>query len=172
MGNESDNQPQDRYLKGHEILFTRDDNGRVTNIGRVGFLVKKTNDEDPIKLLKRAVTAWVNENDSGWECWKQSGQDLNVGDLACYYTGPDMFVRWGIFRLHVDVFGSDNVTYYDRHLVDEDDLWPVFDVLDGLGSVTGEVRTNSDDPLSVYAVKQLVPVTKLLDAGFTVRRRE
>lgn len=112
----------------HEILFTREERGRITALGRVAFSTVRDRDDameglrESFDILSAAVTSWVDTEPSGWECWEQSIEDLNVGDLALYYQGEDMLKPWGILRLKVDTFTLDSVTHYDRHLVDEDKL--------------------------------------------------
>jgi alpha-L-arabinofuranosidase len=44
-----------------------------------------------IRKLVEAVTLWVRTTDEGWACWKQSKEDLNIGDLSLYY---DEFQTW------------------------------------------------------------------------------
>ena len=86
--------------------------------------------DTPAKLmeaLKAGVTQWVKTSGAGKELWKQSSEDLNIGDLvterdedkSLYRALHDQgILRWKeTFSLTVD-----NEIPYDTHLVEGDEL--------------------------------------------------
>jgi len=107
------------------ILFTRDEGDGNTTIALVSILTRRVMNytESKIGAVKEAVGRWVKNTKAGAECWKQSSEDLNIGDLAMY---NEEFRTW-LKREHqndlvladmsfITVSNSVDTMYYDRHL--------------------------------------------------------
>jgi hypothetical protein len=80
--------------------------------------------QDFFKVLKRAVTRWVQETPEGHEAWEDSCDDLNIGDLSAYESDRALqhcLQQAGIARLSIEVYCDTEPVYgatYDDVLVE------------------------------------------------------
>jgi hypothetical protein len=82
-------------------------------------------EHDPMAMLKKAVTRWVNETKEGKELWDESFQDLNIGDLITHGFDnlENIMAEEGINAVNVLCTGSDSHhRNYDEVLVNEKSL--------------------------------------------------
>ncbi len=71
--------------------------------------------------LCAAVTAWVDTTPEGRECFADTEEDMNVGDLAMNGIPPGVFIylaEYGIHHLTIKIFGGEETCRYnyDSHL--------------------------------------------------------
>ena len=111
-----------------KLLFTRDEGDAQTTFAVVSILTRKpvSTVEEKVAAIKEAVRRWVKRTKDGDECWDQSCEDLNVGDLSLYDTS---FRKWlkrprqadlNLADISFDVVESSvSTTYYDRQLATE-----------------------------------------------------
>jgi hypothetical protein len=109
------------------ICFIRVDRTGVDALRVVEFATVAENKEDVLKRLERALTKWIMETKDGKAAWRESSEDLNIGDLVSYFDVQGNPVaslkpylkRERIFKVK-DVFVLTNAAQesYDRVLVD------------------------------------------------------
>lgn len=110
------------------LLFTRDEGDCQTTVAVVSILTRKpvSTVEEKVAAVKEAVTRWVKKTKDGDECWDESCEDLNIGDLSMYDRS---FRKWlkrprqadlTLADISFDVVeGCVSTTYYDRQLATE-----------------------------------------------------
>lgn len=88
---------------------------------------------DPIEALKKGVSDWISDNDDGYQCWKDSARDLNIGDLLAFSddagtldsTLLPYLKRYGITRVHAQSIEiSCDQLPYDTLLIDDPENFP------------------------------------------------
>ena len=67
------------------ICFVRMDRTGIDAMRVVEFTTVAENKEDVLKRLERALTRWIEETEEGKEAWRESSEDLNIGDLISYF---------------------------------------------------------------------------------------
>lgn len=107
----------------HQMALTRVEKMQVTAAYVEFYTEEPTDDKKTFQVLSDAVTQWVKKTTRGAEAWEASCEDMNIGDLACHYTGPDMLKPWGIIDLKVEIFAAEEHAHFDSHLVDLDVLY-------------------------------------------------
>ena len=65
----------------HEFLLTRIEKCQLDAGAIVTIESELENSDDVWREFKSAVTQWVETTDAGSECWDESCENLNVGDL-------------------------------------------------------------------------------------------
>jgi hypothetical protein len=115
------------------IPFIREESGRgVTTIAivRLGS-IRKVSSLTAIKNLRDAVTEWVMYTTEGKRCWKESNNDLNIGDLALYEMQFKAWVQMQKKPLDIQLKdfeilylgeASEGSMEYDRHLANKDQI--------------------------------------------------
>lgn len=68
-----------------QICFFRADGTSIDALRVVAFTTHAETKEDVLKRLERAVTKWIQKTEEGKAAWRESSEDLNIGDLATYF---------------------------------------------------------------------------------------
>ncbi len=107
------------------VCFVRMDRTGIDAMRVVEFTAVAETKEDVLKRLERAVTGWITETAEGKAAWRESSEDLNIGDLISCFDAEGNPVaslkpylkREGIFKLK-DAFVLTNAAQesYDRVL--------------------------------------------------------
>ena len=108
------------------VCFVRMDRTGIDAMRVVEFTTAAETKEDVLKRLERALTGWIMETEEGKAAWRESSEDLNIGDLVSYFdvqgnpaaSLKPYLKRERIFKVK-DVFVLTNAAQesYDRVLV-------------------------------------------------------
>lgn len=106
------------------IPFIREETGKgLTTLAIVRIATpSNVSTQTALKKLQKAVTNWVRTTRSGSECWKESNEDFNIGDLALYeqlFRKDTALKRFGIEEFEIIYIGetSEGSFPFDTHLV-------------------------------------------------------
>lgn len=98
----------------HEMFFSRVGGFEVDCVALVTFEAEAGN---PMQILQRAVTGWVDTTEQGAEVYESSCHDLNIGDLATHDIKGNDLAAWGVRNLTIRTLQSTELNYaYDKHL--------------------------------------------------------
>jgi hypothetical protein len=108
------------------ICFVRVDRTGIDAMRVVELTTVAESKEDVLKRLERALTAWIMETEEGKSAWRESSEDLNIGDVISYFDAEGNPVaslkshlkQEGILKVK-DLFVLTNAAQesYDRVLV-------------------------------------------------------
>ena len=112
-----------------QVCFVRVDGASIDALRVVEFTAHAETKEDALNRLERAVTKWIRETNEGKAAWRESSEDLNIGDLAAYFDARGNVVaslkpflkQEGILNVR-DVFVLTNTAQesYDRVLANSE----------------------------------------------------
>ncbi|ADC73236.1 hypothetical protein TK90_2751 (plasmid) [Thioalkalivibrio sp. K90mix] len=114
-------------MHNRTLNFARQEGFSTTTLGVLNLSVsdEKLGDDDILRRLIVAITAWVSGTPEGRALWESSCEDLNVGDLV-HLSGSEIeslqpfLAQQGVSFIDADVYDSDGSFGFDTVLVDID----------------------------------------------------
>lgn len=105
------------------LVFLRNESAKVTTAGVLSLKTTLDTDAEVKIALIEATTEWVSKTEAGRRLWVNSGEDLNIGDLASSGAFSDaMFLaalqQRGVAFVDCAVGCTDDSIAYDQVLVD------------------------------------------------------
>jgi hypothetical protein len=106
-------------LYNHTLVFTRTERNIVSNIAVVLLSTPDESAADAFGRLRRAVTDWLDNTESGRDAYADSSEDFNIGDLALDESNQELAVIMVNHEIHG--FSMQTLDYhqavdFDKHL--------------------------------------------------------